>query len=51
VDQDDVCLFYNITIRGINIFSSGWYVVKNGKISSFKVIFDPRPLLDSAPAK
>lgn len=45
-DGDDVCLFYDINMSGKIIFSSGWYKLMNGKISSFKVIFDPRPLLE-----
>jgi ketosteroid isomerase-like protein len=47
-DEEDVCLFYNITMSGAMIFSCGWYHVKNGKIQTIRVIFDPRPLLDNA---
>jgi SnoaL-like domain len=50
-DEDDVCLFYNITMSGIKIFSCGWYHIINGKINSFKVIFDPRPLLEQREGK
>lgn len=45
-DSDDVCLWYDITMSGKQIFSAGWYKVEDGKIVSFKVLFDPRPLLD-----
>jgi limonene-1,2-epoxide hydrolase len=45
-DSDDVCLFYNIDMGGITIFSCGWYQVVKGKVKSFRVIFDPRPLLE-----
>jgi len=48
VDGDDVCLFYDITQGDITFFSAGWYHVKEGKIKSFQVIFDPRPLLKAA---
>ncbi|HTD93290.1 MAG TPA: nuclear transport factor 2 family protein [Chitinophagaceae bacterium] len=48
VDGNDVAVFYNITMSGKQIFSSGWYQVEDGKISSFKVVFDPRPLLEEA---
>ena len=49
VFQDDetseVCVWYNINMSGKEILSCGWYQVKDDKIESFKVIFDPRPLL------
>ncbi|HTD97756.1 MAG TPA: nuclear transport factor 2 family protein [Mucilaginibacter sp.] len=47
-DGDDVCLFYDIDMGGKTIFSCGWYQVEEGKIKSFKVVFDPRPLLEQA---
>ena len=45
VDGEDVCLWYNIDMGKATILSCGWYELKDGKISSFKVIFDPRPVL------
>ncbi len=45
-DEDDVCLLYNINMGGTTIFTCGWYKLENGKISSIKVVFDPRPLLE-----
>jgi len=47
-DGNDVCLWYDITMSGQEIFSCGWYKVSEGKIDSFKVLFDPRPLLEQA---
>jgi ketosteroid isomerase-like protein len=44
-DEDDASVFYDITMQGIKIFCSGWYHLSGGKISTIKVIFDPRPLL------
>ena len=44
-DGDDVSVFYDITMQGIKIFCSGWYHLSGGKISTIKVIFDPRALL------
>jgi|SRR5882762_4940134 len=44
-DGDDVCLWYDITMSGKSIFSSGWYHVEEGRINWLKVVFDPRPLL------
>ena len=45
-DGDDVCVFYNLDMSGANIFGCGWYEVREGKIVSLKVIFDPRPVLE-----
>ena len=45
-DGNDVCLFYDINMGGKTIFSCGWYHLVSGRIKSFKVIFDPRPLLE-----
>jgi hypothetical protein len=44
-DGDDVCLFYDIDMGKATIFSCGWYQLVDDKIKTFKVIFDPRPLL------
>jgi len=44
-DNEDVCLFYDIQVKGKKLFGSGWYGLENEKIKSFKVIFDPRPVL------
>jgi hypothetical protein len=46
VDDDDVCLLYDLTMSAVNIFGCGWYHVEDGKINKLKVIFDPRPLLE-----
>ncbi|QDW24722.1 nuclear transport factor 2 family protein [Pedobacter sp. KBS0701] len=45
VDQEEVCLWYDINMGEKTIFSSGWYKLEDGKIKSFQVIFDPRPIL------
>ncbi len=45
VDENDVCLFYDLTISGTTIFGCAWYQVQGGRIHSLKVIFDPRPVL------
>lgn len=44
-DGEDVCLFYDLQISGKTISGCGWYHVEDEKITSLKVIFDPRPLL------
>lgn len=48
-DVQDVCLFYDLTLSGRNIFGSAWYHVEEGKIRSLRVVFDPRPILASKP--
>lgn len=50
-DNNDVCLFYDITMSELKIFSCGWYTVEDNKIKLFKVLFDPRPVLEKAPKK
>jgi limonene-1,2-epoxide hydrolase len=45
-DGNDVCLFYDIEMGGQIIFCCGWYQLQNDKIKSFRVVFDPRPLLE-----
>lgn len=46
-DDSDVSLFYDIDMgNATTIFASGWYQIQAGKIKTFKVIFDPRPLLE-----
>lgn len=47
-DGDDVCLFYDVTIAGVTVLCAGWYQLSNGKIHLFRVIFDPRALLEAA---
>jgi limonene-1,2-epoxide hydrolase len=51
-DGEDVCLFYDIDMGGgKNLFCAGWYHLKEGRIADFKVIFDPRPLLEGKDKK
>jgi aspartyl/asparaginyl beta-hydroxylase (cupin superfamily) len=45
VEQEEVCLWYDINMGGKTIFSCGWYKLSEEKIQSFQVIFDPRPIL------
>jgi limonene-1,2-epoxide hydrolase len=44
VDANDVCVFYDVTLSGVTVFTCGWYKVEDGQISSLKVVFDPRPV-------
>ena len=46
-DDDDVCLFYDIDMGGVTTFSCGWYHLKDGKIDTIRVLFDPRPVLEA----
>ncbi len=45
-NENDVCILYEINMSGKKIFCCGWYHLKDDKISSLRVIFDPRPLLE-----
>ncbi|WP_126650365.1 nuclear transport factor 2 family protein [Chryseobacterium aureum] len=42
---EDVCFWYMIDMGEKSIEASGWYEIKNEKIQSLKLLFDPRPLL------
>jgi hypothetical protein len=49
VDDRDVCALYNIAVSGITLFACGWFHVKDGRVSSLRVTFDPSPLLHNGP--
>lgn len=49
-DEQDVCLWYDVTISGRTVLTCGWYHVEQGKIRSLRVIFDPRPILEQKAA-
>ena len=46
-DAEDVCVLYDIRFSkpAVTLFACGWYHVMDGKISSIRVIFDPRALM------
>ena len=50
-ERDDVCLLYDLTLSGKKIFVCGWYHVEDGHITSLRVIFDPRPVLEKSHSK
>lgn len=45
-DDNDVSVLYDIDMGGKKLLTSGWYHFEHNKISSIRVIFDPRPLLE-----
>lgn len=49
-DGDDVCLLSDITMGPATTFVSSWYQLAGGKVRSLRVVFDPRPMLEAAPA-
>jgi ketosteroid isomerase-like protein len=51
VDGDDVCVFFDFIIGSATLFASGWFHVANGKISSIRVVFDPRPIVELSAKK
>ncbi len=51
VEGDDVCLIYNLKMSGVNVMCCGWYTVEDSKVVSLKVIFDPRPVIESSNKK
>ena len=44
-EKNDVCIIYDLVIDGKTIFGCGLYHVEEGKVTSLRVVFDPRPLL------
>jgi hypothetical protein len=44
-DAEDVCVLYDINMSGLTIYTAGWYKVRDNKIKSLKVVFDPRPIV------
>lgn len=44
-EDDDVCLLYDLTMGDVTTFGCGWYHLEDGKISSLRVVFDPRAVL------
>ena len=51
VEGDEVCLIYNLKMSGVNVMCCGLYHVRDGKVLSLKVIFDPRPVIESSGKK
>ncbi len=50
-DGNDVCLFYDVDMGSASALTCGWYHLKYGKINSLKVVFDPRPVIESSNKK
>ena len=44
-EKNDVCIIYDLAIDGKTVFGCGLYHVEEGKVTSLRVVFDPRPLL------
>jgi hypothetical protein len=46
-DGDDVCILHetSLTKPGPTVFTSLWFHVDGGKISSLRALFDPRPFI------
>lgn len=49
-DGSDVCLLSDISMGETTVFVCSWYKTEGGKICSLRVVFDPRPVLERAPA-
>lgn len=44
-DGDDVCVLCDYIMGDKTVFGCSWYQLKDGKLSSLRVVFDPRPFL------
>lgn len=49
VDGNDVCLIYDLNTNtpAGSVPTAGWFQVRDGRIASIRVFFDPRPLVQS----
>jgi len=47
-DGHDVAVFYDIDMGRVKVFCAGWYQLQGGQIAHIRVVFDPRPVLDTA---
>ena len=45
-DEHDVAVLCDYTMDGKTMLGSSWYELRDGRISSLKAIFDPRPLVE-----
>ncbi|HEY4286508.1 MAG TPA: nuclear transport factor 2 family protein [Puia sp.] len=45
-DESDVCALCDYVMDGKTLLGCNWYTLRNGRISSLRAIFDPRPLLE-----
>ena len=50
-EGDDVCLWYDINMSGLQVPTCGLYNLKDDKIRSINVLFDPRPVLEKSDKK
>jgi hypothetical protein len=50
-DGNDACIFYEIEMAGKKIFCCGWYHLRDQRVSSLRVVFDPRPVLEAQQKK
>jgi hypothetical protein len=48
VDSEDICVLYDLAVSSVTLFACGWFQIKEGKVSSLRVVFDPRPILELA---
>src|SRR5689334_2232976 len=44
-EADDVCVLYDIDMGDKTIYTAGWHKVRDNKIKSLRVVFDPRPIV------
>jgi SnoaL-like protein len=45
-EDNDVCALYDFSAGPLKLFGCGWYHLDNDKISSIRVVYDPRPLAE-----
>ena len=38
---------HDLTLSGVLVYGCGWYHVEAGRVTSLRVVFDPRPVLEA----
>ena len=46
-EGNEVAVFYDLSTSGMTLFAAGWFQIKDGKVILIRVVFDPRPILET----
>ena len=46
-EGNEVAVFYDLSTSGTTLFAAGWFQIKDGKVILIRVVFDPRPILET----
>jgi hypothetical protein len=46
-EGNEAAVFYDLSTSGMTLFGAGWFQIKDGKVILIRVVFDPRPILET----